>query len=299
MGNEVSLANVENTRQRTPKNMPENVDIIVWKSAPDAKSNEPIEQSPSRSRDSKEDETTKRASNGPEEIPVNGEVDVTGHQSRFDPLVMSILYGREGVKKNKEGQKEESNTQATINGLSVIVHKVVKSDTLQGLALKYNVEASDIKKTNKIWTNRDIFARKELIIPVTPEQYMKYQAEKKASGELSSVDKQNLITKFVEITQCQTEFARHFLVEKAWNFEEALSMYYVQESATGGTTTDTQNAEKGEEIWEDKQGNDFVSPIPDGKGNAQYHSPGEHGVGRVQKSMQDHFRRKEEEIFEI
>jgi len=51
-------------------------------------------------------------------------------------------------------QKEKNEKEATYlvqNGF--IIHKVLNTDTLQGLAIKYNVSVQDIKNANKLMNN--------------------------------------------------------------------------------------------------------------------------------------------------
>lgn len=48
----------------------------------------------------------------------------------------------------------------------VYVHHVSPRDTLAGISIKYNCQLMAIKKTNRLWSNDGIQARKTLIIPV-------------------------------------------------------------------------------------------------------------------------------------
>ncbi|XP_061348000.1 uncharacterized protein LOC133293443 [Gastrolobium bilobum] len=52
------------------------------------------------------------------------------------------------------------------NGLSYIEHQVSKFDTLAGVAIKYGVEVSDIKRMNGLATDLQMFALKTLRIPL-------------------------------------------------------------------------------------------------------------------------------------
>jgi len=46
-----------------------------------------------------------------------------------------------------------------------IFHTVARTDTLEGIALKYGVQVSDLKYVNRLFSPQDLFARKELLIP--------------------------------------------------------------------------------------------------------------------------------------
>jgi len=50
-----------------------------------------------------------------------------------------------------------------------IQHLLSKTDTLEGLAVRYNMKAEDIKKANKITSSAAIFSHKYLVIPPSPE----------------------------------------------------------------------------------------------------------------------------------
>jgi len=66
----------------------------------------------------------------------------------------------------QETYKIDQNTQ-------MIIHAVTPKDTLPGLAIKYGVTISDLKKENKLATNNIMYSRKELLIPTTQSQLIK------------------------------------------------------------------------------------------------------------------------------
>src|SRR4051812_18914002 len=53
----------------------------------------------------------------------------------------------------------------------VIVNEIAPGDTLQGLSVKYQVPITEIKRENNIWQDKDIFARKTLVIPKEASVY--------------------------------------------------------------------------------------------------------------------------------
>jgi len=50
---------------------------------------------------------------------------------------------------------------------TVIKHRVLPSDTLQGIALKYGASTTEIKRLNKLWSNDSIHLRETLNIPIS------------------------------------------------------------------------------------------------------------------------------------
>ncbi|XP_041356213.1 lysM and putative peptidoglycan-binding domain-containing protein 1-like isoform X2 [Gigantopelta aegis] len=53
------------------------------------------------------------------------------------------------------------------DGTKFIKHMVSSTDTLMGIALKYNVTVEEIKRVNKLWTNDSLFLREHLLVPLT------------------------------------------------------------------------------------------------------------------------------------
>ncbi len=47
----------------------------------------------------------------------------------------------------------------------MITHEIKKTDTLEGIALKYNVSIDRIKKANKIYTKNTLLCLDKLLIP--------------------------------------------------------------------------------------------------------------------------------------
>lgn len=69
-----------------------------------------------------------------------------------------------------------------------------------------------MKRVNKFWTNDDLFAKHEVLIPVTAEKWLekqkpiltKYQQDHEDSHD-------NIVQKFSEITSCDNNTAEYFL----------------------------------------------------------------------------------------
>ncbi|BFZ25698.1 hypothetical protein BsWGS_28737 [Bradybaena similaris] len=50
-----------------------------------------------------------------------------------------------------------------------ISRRLLRTDTLMGITLKYGVTIQELKKENKLWNNDHLFLRENLLIPLTPE----------------------------------------------------------------------------------------------------------------------------------
>eukprot|EP00833_Pecoramyces_ruminatium_P006674 jgi/Orpsp1_1/1180706/evm.model.c7180000074379.1 len=45
------------------------------------------------------------------------------------------------------------------------IHHVKNTDTIEGIALAYQVSVEKLKKVNKIYNNNDLFTREKIVIP--------------------------------------------------------------------------------------------------------------------------------------
>ncbi len=70
-----------------------------------------------------------------------------------------------------------------IEGKQFVCHQVKIHDTLQGVALKYNVSITIIKKANQLLTD-SIFQKQELLIPVVPGLTVKVAEPESDSSRL-------------------------------------------------------------------------------------------------------------------
>mmetsp|Transcript_15687 Transcript_15687/g.47304 ORF Transcript_15687/g.47304 Transcript_15687/m.47304 type:complete len:370 (-) Transcript_15687:155-1264(-) len=73
------------------------------------------------------------------------------------------MNGRNGSQAASSSGDELSQTQGLF-----IVHKLSKFDTLAGLAVRYHVTVSDIKRSNSLLSDSAMFARDSLLIPTRP-----------------------------------------------------------------------------------------------------------------------------------
>jgi LysM repeat protein len=77
--------------------------------------------------------------------------------------------GKEKARDGEFGSDKGKRRSTTRGSNEPIFHTVSGADTLEGIALKYGVQVADIKRVNRLFSNQDLWARKELVIP-SPEE---------------------------------------------------------------------------------------------------------------------------------
>jgi len=102
----------------------------------------------------------------------------------------------------------------------LIRHKVLTTDTLSGIAVRYNVSTEAIKLTNKMQTDQ-VFGYNELWIPYDSKNPTPIPQE-----ESKEYEKRNLIRKFMKITDTDVEEeASYYLEEAGWDVDKAVEAY--------------------------------------------------------------------------
>ncbi|ELT91332.1 hypothetical protein CAPTEDRAFT_224129, partial [Capitella teleta] len=76
-----------------------------------------------------------------------------------------------------------------------VKHTLVKGETLQGIALKYNASMEQIKRANKIWTNDSLFLHEFILIPV--DRSSQQQSSKNQASQHDAVlsDSDEIVTR--------------------------------------------------------------------------------------------------------
>jgi len=255
-------------------------------------------------------------------LPPSGEDDLNKlavDEKNLDPTsatIHGILYGRD-YKKDDEGRSKIRKGVLALPKDNLLVHTLTGKETLQGLALKYGVQASDIKKINRLWNNEDIFALKQVVIPTTNEEYLNFQAAQalntKTTKNISileslSADQKSLITKFMDVASCEPDIAQSYLVQKNWDYSKALALFYSQQDSDGSDeeTKRKHLDEKARKIRQDEMEEITEEPLQRSSFHsapvASYLLPTDDksfSVHRVQKRLQERFAKQDEEIFEI
>jgi len=258
----------------------------------------------------------------------------------------------EHLRKKSSGKEEvdrnslEKGTEATYSKSSSVeinspnaeylVHKITRKENLQGIAVKYGVQIADIKKLNRLWTNNDLFSRKEILIPISAEGFMEMKEQSPRSksppynNQFAIRKKAQLTEKFVTITKCEDDLAQFFLESNNWNFSKALGSYHQQTNTSSQSEKDKnkevkkpkQRMTEDEDIWisdDEKQSpksnnesfvyNDDSSLMLNRKsvkafqnGEIVMNSAPTYGrpvVGTVKKRTQEKFQEEENSMFNL
>jgi len=236
-----------------------------------------------------------------------------------------ILYGRDYKKEDEEKLartqgKKNIGVEILETGNDYLIHKITGKETMEGLALKYGVQASHIKKVNRLWKNDELFARKEIIIPTSIDTFLNHQTtnatqrsgkEVRTSLDYSSINKKELINKFVEIAACEPEEALYYLGEKNWDFTQALGYYF--SNGSDGSDVETKRKsfdgsqrralkEEIEEIWEEpttKNQKEKGPPLEDMRNHLPASYLTNPLVPHAQKRLQERFAKQDQELFQI
>lgn len=77
----------------------------------------------------------------------------------------------------------------------IVRHRVLRCDTLSGLAVQYNASVADIKRANKLWNNESLAFRETVNIPVYKDrssdgssQSSLFTASPRSSADMSDID---------------------------------------------------------------------------------------------------------------
>jgi len=101
---------------------------------------------------------------------------VSSITKKYTPQPSATDPSKSSKGKEKDGDcppPRNSEATKTTNKEGKLVHRVALTDTLEGIALMYNVQVADLKRVNRLFSTRDMFARRELVIPdeeVPPEE---------------------------------------------------------------------------------------------------------------------------------
>ncbi|XP_043222701.1 lysM and putative peptidoglycan-binding domain-containing protein 1-like isoform X2 [Amphibalanus amphitrite] len=89
---------------------------------------------------------------------------------RFSAEEMACSFGEEQWLISSGGQRKYGTTSShTTRRERLIQYDVQENDTLQGIALKFNVTMEQLKRANKLWTNDSLHVRRTLLVPLPLE----------------------------------------------------------------------------------------------------------------------------------
>ena len=80
---------------------------------------------------------------------------------------------------------------------------------------------------NRLWTKEDMFAKREIIIPTTEENYLQYKSQQSLSqSPVQDAKLEELIDQFISSTELRDrEFANFLLRENSFNLTKAILAY--------------------------------------------------------------------------
>ncbi|KAI0824489.1 hypothetical protein BC628DRAFT_1419932 [Trametes gibbosa] len=79
---------------------------------------------------------------------------------------------REGTGSGEEGTQQSSASQD--REMLVIVHQVLPTDSLAGVALKYGISLAELRRTNQLWASDTVHLRNSLYIPVDKARHVRH-----------------------------------------------------------------------------------------------------------------------------
>jgi len=93
------------------------------------------------------------------------------HPHCADNMEMECSVGEEQWLISSGGHRKYGSTAIHNNKPERLIrYDVQEDDTLQGIALKYNVTMEQLKRANKLWTNDNLHVRRTLLIPLPLEE---------------------------------------------------------------------------------------------------------------------------------
>lgn len=82
------------------------------------------------------------------------------------------------------GARAKARNAASAAAPGCVTHVMSRTDTLEGLAMRYHCTVAELKKLNTLWSERDIHSRATLIVPLYDERLNEQREERSAKVEL-------------------------------------------------------------------------------------------------------------------
>eukprot|EP01087_Luapelamoeba_hula_P009529 TRINITY_DN2461_c0_g2_i1.p1 TRINITY_DN2461_c0_g2~~TRINITY_DN2461_c0_g2_i1.p1 ORF type:complete len:391 (-),score=53.89 TRINITY_DN2461_c0_g2_i1:188-1360(-) len=143
-------------------------------------------------------------------------------QNRIWEMMREQIAEKKALREHQAKHQEASSLAVGPEGLPLsVTHRVLLTDTLSGVALKYGVKTGDIKRANNLIAD-SVFERKELTIPKPtrlPDPDEAIVLPKSGKETIA-------ISRFLQQTQGSDKHeARYYLTEHDWNVEVALAAF--------------------------------------------------------------------------
>ena len=99
------------------------------------------------------------------------------------------------------------------------LHEIGRNDTLAGIAMKYGSSVEDLKKLNQLWSERDMYSRLSLVVPIFDED---------AGGlmEQRSAKVREFLQLVGEGKENDEVSASRWLSKAGWSVEKAVNAYH-------------------------------------------------------------------------
>ncbi|KAJ8673392.1 hypothetical protein QAD02_004654 [Eretmocerus hayati] len=68
---------------------------------------------------------------------------------------------------NRQPKRYGSTARHVTRNETLVRHPIARTDTLQGIALRYGVTTEQIRRVNRLWASDSLFLREHLLIPVS------------------------------------------------------------------------------------------------------------------------------------
>jgi len=110
-----------------------------------------------------------------------------------------------------------------------LIHTLQRSDTLAGLSLKYNVDLCELRKTNKLFSDSLLHARRTIIVPTKVEQEEPNDLEQPTQQSFffsEPKDMRWLVKQFQLVTNClDAPVCRKYLENNGWSVPRSVQAY--------------------------------------------------------------------------
>ncbi len=101
-------------------------------------------------------------------------------------------------------------------------HVLTRADTLAGLALRYQTTTEELKKANKLWSERDMSVRYSLLVPIVLDE---------AALARERDNKVRMFGEIISLDRCPEANARQILAKCGWNVDRAVATFEETEEA--------------------------------------------------------------------
>lgn len=127
---------------------------------------------------------------------------------------------------SKSLKKYGSTAKHVTRNENLVKHTVSKTDTLQGIALKYGVTTEQIRRLNRLWASDSLFLREHLLIPLSTESpaYVSYDqvpvdSVTSPSSITSSLDEEGSVDEFLAKLDCSIASMKKVVTRAQGNSE--------------------------------------------------------------------------------